>query len=79
MAHLNTADSPTKLCLDIISGDTVDIEMKEIGRRHFPFRDVSNQHFLPVFSFAYIFLASTESSDFISNAPIYSLYNSILM
>ena len=42
MAHLTTAASLTKLFLDFSSGDTVDIEMKDIGCRHIPSREFSN-------------------------------------
>ena len=42
MAHLTAAEYPTKPCLYFFSGDTVDLEMKEIGRRRIPSRDLSN-------------------------------------
>ena len=38
IAHLTVADFTTKICIDFSSGDTVHIEMKEIGRRRIPFR-----------------------------------------
>ena len=37
IAHLIAAASPTKLCLDFSSGSTVDLDMKEIGRRRIPY------------------------------------------
>ena len=40
MAHLTTGASPKKICLDFSSGDTVDLDMKEIGRRRIPSRDL---------------------------------------
>ena len=45
MAHLNAFVSPKKTCLELSTGDTVDIDMKEIGCRRTPSRDVSNSHF----------------------------------
>ena len=38
--HLTEYASTTKLCLDFSSGDTVDLDMKEIGRRRIPSRDL---------------------------------------
>ena len=61
-AHLNAATSPTKICLDFSSGDTVDIEMKDIGRKRIPSRDLSNSQFLASFSYASGFIASSETS-----------------
>ena len=49
LAHLTVATSSKKQCLDFSSGDTVDIEMKEIGLRRIPSRDLSNSHFSPTF------------------------------
>ena len=42
MDHLTTADSQTKICLEFSSRDTVNLEMKEIGRRRIASRDLSN-------------------------------------
>ena len=61
MAHLTADDSPRKLCIAFSSGDTVDIEMKEIGRGRIPSREFSNPHFSPAFSCDSEFIASTES------------------
>ena len=44
MAHITVADSTTKIYLHFYIGDTVDVEMKEIGRRRIPSRDLSNSH-----------------------------------
>ena len=62
MSHLTATASPTKLCLEFSSGDTVDLEMKDIGRRRIPSRDLSNSHFPPSFSCASDFLASSDKS-----------------
>ena len=59
--HLTVADSPTKLCLKLSRVDIVDLEMKQIGRRHIPYRDFSNSQFLQYFSCASNFLVSPES------------------
>ena len=40
MEHLTVDDSPTKLCLEFSSGDNVDIDMKDIGRRRITSRDL---------------------------------------
>ena len=40
MAHLSAAASPTNACLDFYSVDTIDLEMKEIGRRRIPSRNL---------------------------------------
>ena len=40
MAHLTAAASPAKLCLDFLSDNTVDLDMREIGRRRIPYRDL---------------------------------------
>ena len=79
MAHINAAASPTKLCLDFYSGDTIDIKMKEIGPRCIPSRDLSNSHFSPEFLCAYDFIASTDPSACRSNPLIPSLDQSVLM
>ena len=79
MDHLTAADYPTKLDLDFFSGITVDIDMKEKGRRHNPSRDLSNSHFSPSFSFIYEFLASSEIATFRSTDPITYLYQSVMM
>ena len=52
MDHLTETDSPTHLCLGFSNGDTVDLEMKEIGRRQISSRELSNSHFPPFFSCA---------------------------
>ena len=70
---------PTKTCLEFSSGDTVDLEMKEISRRHIPYRDMSNSHFPLIFSCAYEFLASSDTSSFRSTAPVPSLDQYFLM
>ena len=79
MARLTEAASPTKLCLDFSSVDTVDLEMKYIGRRCIPSRDFLNSHFLPSFSCAYDFLASSDTYDCRSTTPIPSMDQSVLM
>ena len=38
MDHLTVAGSPKKLCLEFCSGETVEINMKEIGCRRIPYR-----------------------------------------
>ena len=40
MAHLTVADSPKNLCLEFYSGETVDINIKEIGRMRITSRDL---------------------------------------
>ena len=62
MAHLTAAASPKNLHLDFFSGDTVNLEMKEISRRHIPSRDFPNSHLPPYFSCASDFLDSSETS-----------------
>ena len=76
--HLTAATSPTNLCLDFSSGDTVDIEMKDIGHRRIPYRDLSNSHFPPSFYCAYDFIASSDTSACRITATIPSLYQSVL-
>ena len=53
MDQLTVDASPTNLCLDFSSGKTVDLKIKEIGRRRIPSRDLSNLHFPPSFYCAY--------------------------
>ena len=77
MAHLNVSEYPTKLSLDFSSGDTVDLEMKEIGRRPITSRYLFNSQFSLHFFCAYDFLASAYSSDCRSTAPIAPLDQSI--
>ena len=79
MAQLTAAASPKNICLDFYSGNTVDIDMKEIGRRRIPSRYLSNSHFLPDFSCTSDFLASSHKSACKSTAPIPSLEQSVLM
>ena len=79
MSQLTAAAPPTKLCLEFSSGDTVAIEMKDIGKRRIPSRDLSNSNFLPSFYFASYFLSSSDTSSFKSTAPISSLDQSVLM
>ena len=79
MSHLAAAVSPTKVCLEFSSGDTVDLEMKEIGCRHITSRDLSNSQFPPAFYYAYNFIPSYETSECKRTAPIPSLGHSILM
>ena len=79
MAHLTAAAFPTNLCLDFYIGDTVDIGMKDIGRRRIPSRDLSNSHFLPSFSCASDFIAPSETSYYRSTDTIPSLDQSVLM
>ena len=73
MAHLTEADSPTKLCLDFYSGETVYLDMKDIGRRRTTYIDFSNSHFPLSFSCAYDLLASSETSACRSTATTPSL------
>ena len=40
--HRTVSASPTKLCIGFSSGNTVDLEMKKIGHRCIPHRDLSN-------------------------------------
>ena len=70
---------PTKLCLELSSGNTIDLEIKEIGGRCIPSRDLSNSHFLLSFSVAYDFITSYETSNCRSTTPISSLDQSIFM
>ena len=79
MAHLTAYFFSTKLFLDFYSDNTVDIEIKEIGRRRIPSRYLSNSHFLPDFSCTSDFLASSHTSACKSTAPIPYLDQSVLM
>ena len=58
MARITAAASPTKLCLEVSSVDTVDIEMEEIGRICIISSNLSNSHFLPSFSYVSHFIVS---------------------
>ena len=60
MAHITADDSPKNIYLDFSSGDTVDTETKEIGRRWITSRDLSNSQFPPEFYCDSKFIASTE-------------------
>ena len=73
MAHLTSADSPTKLCIEFSSGNTVYLDMKEIGRRRIPSRELSNSHFPPYFYCSSAFLPYTGKSPCIITTPIPSL------
>ena len=79
MSHITVYASTTKLCLDFFSCDTVDIEMKEIGRSRISSRDLSNSYFPPEFSCASDFIASSETSYCKSTAPIPSLDQYVLV
>ena len=79
MAHITVADSTTKIYLHFYIVDTVDVEMKEIGRRRIPSRDLSNSHLTLYFYCTSNFLASAETSDSRCTARITSLDQSILM
>ena len=79
MAHLNAAVSPENICLDFSCGDTVDIEMKEIGRRRIPSRDLSDSHFPLSLYCASDSFAYSESSSCKSTSPIPYLDDSVLM
>ena len=79
MAYLTVAVSTKKLCLEFYSRDTFDIEMKDIGCRHIPSRDLSNSHFPPYFYCASDLPASSETSTFRSTSPIPWLDQSFLM
>ena len=79
VTHLTEAASPTKLCIDFYSGDTVDIEMKDIDRRRIPSRDLSNSHFLLDFFCVSDCIASYDTFDYRSTATIPSLDHSVLM
>ena len=79
MSELTEVAYTTKLCLEFSSGDTVDIEMKEIGRIWITSRDLSNSHFTSYFSCASDFIASYKKSSCISTDPIPSLEESVLM
>ena len=71
--------SPTKLRLKFSSWDTIDLEMKEFGRKQILSREFTNSHFPPAFSCASNFLASTESFACRITAPIPSFYQYILI
>ena len=79
MTHIAMADSLTNLCLYFYIGNTVHLDMKAIGRRFIPYKDLSNSHFQPSFYCSSEFLASSETSDCRSTSPIPSLYQSVLM
>ena len=79
IAHLTADTSPTKLCLDFSSGDTFDLEMKEIGRRRIHSREFSNSQFTLYFYFDSDFIASYETYACRRTAPIKSLDQSIFM
>ena len=66
--HLTTAVYPTKLFLELFSGDTVDLDMKEIGHRLIPYRYFSNSHSPPSFYCAYDFLPML--SHLLAEAPL---------
>ena len=79
MDHLTETASPTKLCIEFSSDDTVDTKMKEIGNRRIPFRDLPNSHFKMSFYFDSYFLVSSEKSACRSTTTIPYLDQSILM
>ena len=79
MGNLTSAASPTRLCLEFSSGDAVDIEMKEIGCRQIPSRELSNSNFPPSLCCDSEFIYSIESSDYRNTAPVISLDQYILM
>ena len=78
-AHLTSDASPTKLCLDFSSGKTVDLEMKDIGRRWILYIELSNSHFLTSFYCASSFIASSVTSSCRSTFHIPYLDQYILM
>ena len=78
MAHFTADASPAKVYLELYSVDTIDLQMKEIGRRRI-FRDLSSSHFLPDFSCTSDFLASAESSACRITTSIQLLDQSVLM
>ena len=57
IVHLTAATYTKNICLDFSSANTVDLEVKEIGRRCIPSSNLSNSHFLPSFYCASDFLA----------------------
>ena len=79
MTHLNAADSPTKLCIEFYSGNTVDLETKGICCSCIPSKDLSNSHTPPYFYCDSEFLASTESSACRSTSSIPYLGQTVLM
>ena len=70
MDHLTASASTKYICLEFSRGDTIDIEMKDIGCRSIPSRDLSNSKFPPAFYFVSNFIASTDSSACRSTSPI---------
>ena len=76
---LTASYSPTKVYLEFSSGDSNDIEMKEIVRRPIPSRDLSNLHFPPYFSCDSDFIASAKSSACRITITIPSLDQYVLM
>ena len=79
MSHLAAAASPKNIRLKFSRGDTIDIEMKEIGCRRITSRELSNSHFPPYFYWDYEFLSYTDSSACRSTAPMMYLDQYILM
>ena len=79
MAQLTVDDPPTNLCLDFSRGDTVDLDMKEIGHRRITSRDFSDSQFPPSFSCVSDFLSSNDASTCRSTNLIPSLEHSSLM
>ena len=67
-----------KLCIEFPGGDTIDLDIKDIGRRRIPSRDLSNSHLLTSFYCASDFIASSDTSSGISTSPIPSLDQDVL-
>ena len=70
VTHLTADASPTKLCLEFSSGDTIDLKMNEIGHRRIISRHLKNSHFPLSFYCASDFLVSDDSSYWKISAPI---------
>ena len=79
MAHLTAFSFPAELCIDFYSGNTVDLDMKDIGRRRITSRELTNSHFPTSFSCACDLLSLSETSTFRSTDTIPYLDQSVLI
>ena len=79
MVQINADASPKNICLEFFNFNTVDLEMKEIGRRRITSRYLSKSHLTLFFYFASEFIASAESYSYRSPTPIISLNQSVLI
>ena len=62
MDHFNADSFPSNICINFSSGNTVDLNTKEIFRRKITSKDWSNLQFTLLFSCAYDLIDSVDTS-----------------